>query len=193
MQIARLSLLSFLFIVVLSSCETSVNEEVPAQIQKETQQISKESQNELNNKRKAALRLKEEESKLLSNYKYITSADDLSIFADLLKRSSHGKMSHNQPTTIFAPSDKAFAANKDLTHSLTHGSKELIDQFVGGHIVSDSNFKEFFKAGKATALNGKEIRFSDGDEIRINGNLADGNFVSTKTGTVYYLEILSIK
>ncbi|MGB1032394.1 MAG: hypothetical protein ACPGWM_07255, partial [Flavobacteriales bacterium] len=62
-----------------------------------------------------------------------------------------------------------------------------------GHIVSDSNFKEFFKTGKATAVNGKEIRFSDGDEIRINGILADGNFVSTKTGAVYYLEILSIK
>lgn len=193
MPIARLTLLSILCTALLMSCEAPVTSENTPPAQQEPSKSIELSKEELNNKRKAALRIKEEESKLTSNYKYIISASDLTIFADLLKRSSYGKTAHNEATTIFAPSNKAFNSNKPLTNSLMTGSKEDIDQFVGAHIVkSDSNFKEFFEDGKVQPIKGKEIRMSGGEEITINGKKADGNYISTATGTVYYLEILSI-
>ena len=198
MQLTRFFILSFLLIAMIFSCQTAtentelVEPNQPAQKQQKLEQ--KKLEEELKRKRISELKVAEEEEKLISNYRFITGSQDLTIFSDLLKKSSFSKMVHNEGTTIFTPSNKAFASNKELTKTIQSGSKDVIDDFVSAHIIkSDSNFKYFFQDGKVEAMNGKEILLQDGKEMKVNGYLTDGRFIATKTGTVYYLESLAIQ
>lgn len=198
MQLTRSFTLSFLLFAMLLSCQTPTeNTEVvdPAQAAQEQQKLEQQKlDEEMKRKLIADLAVKEEQEKLISNYRCIAGSEDLSVFSDLLKKSSFSKLVHNENTTIFAPSNKAFASNKEFTKTLQSGSKELIDDFVSAHIIqSDTNFKYFFQDGKVKALNGKEIRLQDGKEMKVNGQLIDGRFVGTKTGTVCYIETLAIQ
>lgn len=194
MHLHRLFLSLLVIAFVFTACETPVQPQEVQQPQEETNKKPDLTPEEVNNKRKVDLAAKDQKLNLTSNYSYIISARDLSIFSDLLKRSSFAKMSHNENTTIFAPSNKAFTENKDFTQGLKTGTQQEIDDFLGKHIVkSDESFKQMFIDKKVNSISGKEIRLSSDEEgMKVNGKPADGNFISTGTGSVFYLEILSI-
>ncbi|NQX93067.1 MAG: fasciclin domain-containing protein [Flavobacteriales bacterium] len=128
---------------------------------------------------------------LTSNYRYVISADELSIFGSLVKRSSVAKTLHNTKNTLFAPTNDALQnRSAEFNSWLENNDLTSIDAYVKKYIIIDNyNFKELMENEETmVALSGDQITIKDKEVIEVNGVKTDGEFVTTGSGFVYYLE-----
>lgn len=129
-----------------------------------------------------------------SPYRYIISAEDYSIFGNLVKASTLSKHIHGAGTTLLAPKNRAFEGNNDYRVWLQNGDVAKIDAFVAPYILKGRvSYKELKEEANLTNYLGNVLNVDVQGGITIGGASVSTEEVFTKNGIVIGMNELMTK
>ncbi len=125
------------------------------------------------------------EENLLSPYRYVTSTSRYSVFADILKASTHSKAVHAQGVTLLAPTNEAFEAMSNWKMLMRKGGQAEIDEFIAHHVIPGSMTYDQFKSESGhVCLSGESMTIDTRGGITFNGAHVRSGHVMTQNGSV---------
>ena len=128
---------------------------------------------------------RQQNAKLTSPYKFVTSTEECAIFGELLKASSLAKSVHNDGVTLICPTNEAFDNVPDWTHMLDIENKSDLDAFIEKHVIPEIlNLKDFRNGKPIADVNNDPINLDDRDEITEIANDSSFEGITTKNGFV---------
>ena len=125
------------------------------------------------------------EENLLSPYRYVTSTSRYSVFADILKASTHSKAVHAQGVTLLAPTNEAFDDMSNWKMLMRKGGQAEIDEFIARHVIPGPLTYDQFKMESSHAcLSGESMTLDTQRGISFNGAHVRRGHIMTQSGSV---------
>ena len=125
----------------------------------------------------------------ISPFRYVTSTPQFSIFAQLVKASTHSRVIHGNGVTLLCPTDAAFAQMDNWKLLLRSGNQEEIDDFVAHHVLLDvMTYNDFKLLDRHETLAGEDVVVETTDGIFANDAHVRSGYVATENGSVIGLD-----
>ncbi len=126
-----------------------------------------------------------EQNNITSNYKYITTTEEYSIFASLVKKSTVGKYMHSAEVAVLAPKNRAFDDYPNYLNLTKPGNEAALDKFVSSYILSENvSYKVIKEAKTVDTYSGESQKVNDRGGITVGGASISTDEAFTQNGTV---------
>lgn len=121
----------------------------------------------------------------VSPWRYIATSPECTSFKKIVGKSSLGRTVHNSGHAILVPEDMTFAVNKEWKGILEPGQEEVLDEFVGAHIIIGLKSAKSLE-GIYEDHNGRTVAIERGEngELMCGGARLLGKEVETDGGLV---------
>jgi len=104
------------------------------------------------------------------------------------------KLNEAGPFTLFAPDDAAFAKLPKATLQKLLGDKEALTKLLSYHVVPAKITKADVDAGKVKTLEGRDLKLSVTDGVKVNGVPVVGQEINADNGAIHEIgAVLSLK
>lgn len=125
------------------------------------------------------------EENLLSPYRYVISTQRYSIFAEILKASTHSKVIHAQGVTLLAPTNEAFDDMSNWKMLMRKGGQAETDEFIARHVIpGPMTYDQFKMESSHVCLSGESMTLDTQGGISFNGAHVRSGHIMTQNGSV---------